>query len=512
LAVHERTKLGIVGPNGSGKTTLLRLLAGDLRPDGGEVVRRQGLILGRVAQDDRELLARDPTVADALYRSHAELELEAIAGELAGAAHDPRRLRELEREYDEALTALSAAHEPDRALIADLLGELGLKSIPESRRMSELSGGQRRLILLARALASDPDLLVLDEPEAHLDMRARGLVADRLGARRGATVLVSHDRALLDVATKETLDLSDGRCDVYAGGYTYYLEERPKLMARLEGEYERALAEVKRQEQVFFQYREWARLNSKFASRARARLTLLERARSRVDKPQKRRDRTLSLSFASDARGRVMAEATAAEVRYSEAVRVGPVDLVLERGDRVALIGPNGAGKSTLLRLLAGVQEPTGGRVRIKEGATVAMMTQESLSLDLERTPLDLILDERAMGRDDAVRRICALGLDYEHCNAPLGRLSGGQRVRVHLLRVSLSRPDLLLLDEPTNYIDTHSAEVVQSELEEFSGCVIAATHDRYFLETFATRIVELTPTAGGTRVAEREGLAKETA
>ena len=125
-------------------------------------------------------------------------------------------------------------------------------------------------------------------------------------------------------------------------------------MARLQGEYERAVAEVKRQEQVFFQYREWARLNSKFASRARARLTLLERARSRVERPQKRRDRTLSLSFASDARGRVMAEATAAEVRYSESVRVGPVDLVLERGDRVALIGPNGAGKSTLLRLLAG--------------------------------------------------------------------------------------------------------------------------------------------------------------
>jgi len=186
------------------------------------------------------------------------------------------------------------------------------------------------------------------------------------------------------------------------------------------------------------------------------------------------------------------------------------LSLSIAKGEFIFLTGPSGAGKSTLLRLLAGEQAPTGGRVRIKEGATVAMMTQESLSLDLQRTPLDLILDERAMGRDDAVRRICALGLDYEHCNAPLGRLSGGQRVRVHRLRVSLTRPDLLLLDEPTNYIDTHSAEVVQSELEEFSGCVIAATHDRYFLETFATRIVELTPTAGGTRVAEREGLKAE--
>ena len=508
LAVHERTKLGVVGPNGSGKTTLLRLLAGELRPDRGEVVRKQGLVLGRVEQDDRGLLALDPTVADALYRSHAELQLERLAGELAAAAHDPLRLRELELAYDDALAALSAAHEPDRALIADLLGELGLRSIPESRRMSELSGGQRRLILLARALAADPDLLVLDEPEAHLDLRARGLVAERLGARRGATVLVSHDRALLDVATKETLDLSDGRCDLYSGGYSFYLVERPKLMERLQGEYERAVAEVKRQEQVFFQYREWARLNSKFASRARARLTLLERARSRVERPEKRRDRTLSLSFASDARGRVMAEATQAEVSYSETVRIGPVDLVLERGDRVALIGPNGAGKSTLLRLLAGLQEPTAGQVRIKDGATISLMTQESLSVDLERTPLDVVLDERAMGRDDAVRRICALGLTYEHCLAPLGRLSGGQRVRVHLLRVSLQRPDLLLLDEPTNYIDTHSAEVVQVELEAFTGCVLAATHDRYFLDTFATRVVELTPTARGTRVDEREGLA----
>ena len=511
LAVHERTKLAIVGPNGSGKTTLLRLLSGDLKPDSGEVVRKQGLVLGRLAQDDRELLRLDPTVADALYRSPAELELERLAGDLAEAAHDPDRLHGLERAYDDALTALSAAEEPDRSLIADLLGELGLRSVPESRRMSELSGGQRRLILLARALASDPDLLVLDEPEAHLDLRARGLVAERLRARRRATVLVSHDRALLDVATRETLDLSDGRCDLYAGAYTYYLEERPKLMERLQGEYERAVAEVKRQEQVFFQYREWARLNSKFASRARARLTLLERARSRVERPEKRRDRTLSVSFASDARGRVMAEATGAEVSYSESVRIGPVDLVLERGDRVALIGPNGVGKSTLLRLLAGEQEPTAGRVRVKDGARVALMTQESLSVDLERSPLDVVLEERSMGRDEAVRRICALGLDYDHCLAPLGRLSGGQRVRVHLLRVSLQRPDLLLLDEPTNYIDTHSAEVVQSELEAFSGCVVAATHDRYFLETFATRIVELTASTRGTRVDEREALGAAT-
>jgi ATPase subunit of ABC transporter with duplicated ATPase domains len=164
LAVHERTKLAIVGPNGSGKTTLLRLLSGDLKPDSGEVVRKQGLVLGRLAQDDRDLLRLDPTVADALYRSPAELELERLAGELAEAAHDPDRLHGLERAYDDALTALSAAEEPDRSLVADLLGELGLRSVPESRRMTELSGGQRRLVLLARALASDPDLLVLDEP------------------------------------------------------------------------------------------------------------------------------------------------------------------------------------------------------------------------------------------------------------------------------------------------------------------------------------------------------------
>ena len=149
--------------------------------------------------------------------------------------------------------------------------------------------------------------------------------------------------------------------------------------------------------------------------------------------------------------------------------------------------------------------------MRVKDGARVALMTQESLSVDLERSPLDVVLEERSMGRDEAVRRICALGLDYDHCLAPLGRLSGGQRVRVHLLRVSLQRPDLLLLDEPTNYIDTHSAEVVQSELEAFSGCVVAATHDRYFLETFATRIVELTASTRGTRVDEREALGAAT-
>ena len=181
---------------------------------------------------------------------------------------------------------------------------------------------------------------------------------------------------------------------------------------------------------------------------------------------------------------------------------------MLERGDRVALIGPNGAGKSTLLRLLAGEQEPTAGQVRVKEGARVALMTQESLSLDLERTPLDVVLDERAMGRDDAVRRICALGLDYDHCNAPLGRLSGGQRVRVHLLRVSLQRPDLLLLDEPTNYIDTHSAEVVQTRAGGIHG-LRDRRHARPLLPRDvrdAHRRADRRPPKG-TRVSEREGL-----
>ena len=210
-------------------------------------------------------------------------------------------------------------------------------------------------------------------------------------------------------------------------------------MARLEGEYERAMAEVKRQEQVFFQYREWARLNSKFASRARARLTLLERARSRVDKPQKRRDRTLSLSFASDARGRVMAEATGGRgaLQRRGARRPGRPRARARRPRRADRPERRRQVDAAAAARRACRSRPA-GRVRIKEGATVAMMTQESLSLDLQRTPLDLILDERAMGRDDAVRRICALGLDYEHCNAPLGQLSGGQRVRVHLLRVSL--------------------------------------------------------------------------
>ena len=246
-------------------------------------------------------------------------------------------------------------------------------------------------------------------------------------------------------------------------------------MERLQGEYERAVAEVKRQEQIFFQYREWARLNSKFASRARARLTLLERARSRVERPEKRRDRTLSLSFASDARGRVMAEATHAEVSYSETVRIGPVDLVLERGDRVALIGPERRGQVDAAAPAGRRAGADGGARADQGGRRSRLMTQESLSVDLERTPLDVVLEERADGprrrRAPHLRARARLRALPGSARPPLRRAA---RARSSL-RVSLQRPDLLLLDEPTTTSTPHSAEVVQSELEAFTGCVLAA-------------------------------------
>jgi ATP-binding cassette subfamily F protein 3 len=507
LALHDQIRLGIVGENGSGKSTLLRLMSGDLRPERGEVVRKSGLRLVHVRQDDAAAAALSGTVADALFRSEPERDLERLGKELAVASErgDQRRLDEIGRAYDDAVSALASAVVPDRALALDLLGDLGLRGLGEERRLSELSGGQRRLIELTRSLALQPDLLLLDEPEAHLDLRARGLLAERLASWRGALVVVSHDRHLLDRAVKEIVDLSGGRVDHYAGAYSFYLEERPRRLAQREHEHRTATANVQRLEQQYHQLREWATMNDKFAARARSRKRMLDRARADVEKPVPRPSRVMALSFSSDARGRIMAEAESAIYSYATTgSRVGPINLVLERGDRVALLGPNGAGKSTLLRLFAGQLAAVGGRVRVKDGARVALMTQESLTEELDRTPLQLIVDAKPMAQDDAVRRICALGLRYAHCTSPMGRLSGGQRVRVHLLRASLAQPDLLLLDEPTNYIDTQSAEVVQSELERFTGCVVAATHDRFFVETFATRVVTLdAPRDGHTKVSE---------
>ena len=188
LALHDQIRLGIVGENGSGKSTLLRLMSGDLRPERGEVVRKNGLRLVHVRQDDASAAALSGTVADALFRSEPERDLERLGLELAVASGrgDQRRLDEIGRDYDAAVSALASAVVPDRALVLDLLGDLGLRGLGEERRLSELSGGQRRLIELTRSLALQPDLLLLDEPEAHLDLRARGLLADRLAelARR----------------------------------------------------------------------------------------------------------------------------------------------------------------------------------------------------------------------------------------------------------------------------------------------------------------------------------------
>src|SRR5262245_49689753 len=299
LALHDQIRLGIVGENGSGKSTLLRLMSGDLRPERGEVVRRSGLRLVHVRQDDAAAAALSGTVADALFRSDPERDLERLGQELAVASErgDQRRLDEIGREYDAAVSALASAVVPDRALALDLLGDLGLRGLGEERRLSELSGGQRRLVELVRALALQPDLLLLDEPEAHLDLRARGLLAERLAAWRGALVIVSHDRHLLDLAVREIVDLSGGRVDHYSGAYSFYLEERPRRLAQREHEHRVATAKVQRLEQQYYQVREWARLNDGFAARARSRKKMLDRARAQVEKPVPRRAAAMALSF-----------------------------------------------------------------------------------------------------------------------------------------------------------------------------------------------------------------------
>ena len=421
LAIHERTKLGVVGPNGSGKTTLLRLLAGELRA-------RQRR--GRAQAGPRARARRAGRSRAARARPERRRRALPLAGRAASSSAWPAssRRRRTSRGGCASWSAPTTTrwprsrppHEPDRALIADLLGELGLRSIPESRRMSELSGGQRRLVLLARALASDPDLLVLDEPEAHLDLRARGLVAERLGARRGATVLVSHDRALLDVATKETLDLSDGRCDLYVGR----LQLLPRGAAQADGAAAgRVRARSRRGQAPGAGLLPVPRVGAPELQVRVARPRAPDAARARPQ-PRRAAPRSAAIARSRSRSPRMRAAASwprrrRPRSRYSETVRVGPVDLVLERGDRVALIGPNGAGKSTLLRLLAGAAGAD-GRPRAHQGRrAVSLMTQESLSVDLERTPLDVVLDERAMGRDDAVRRICALGLDLRALPRP---------------------------------------------------------------------------------------------
>jgi ATP-binding cassette subfamily F protein 3 len=495
LDVLDGARLGVLGPNGSGKSTLLRILVGLETADAGEVIRRRGLVDAYLPQlvpgDERDalatVLAARPELAEletglaAVERRLADPALVADLDAMERAlAHQARLLERWEQVGGDRAEREAHAH----------LRAAGIEDADLRTPTSELSGGQRKLVALAACLAREPDVLLLDEPEAHLDMDRRDQLERVIDGFGGAVLMVSHDRHLLDECVDSVAELERGRVRIWAGGYSAYTVARQVELERQQQLYVTQQKEIARLEEAARRFEHWAhiRVNERAARQARVKRMQIERM-EKVDRPVFER-RKMGLALRSAARGgqRVLA-LEGVDVAFDSDPVLLDVELEIHRGERIGIVGANGAGKSVLLRALAGDLEPAAGERWIGPSIDVGYLSQAA-ELPRSEPVIDVLRAGRSMSEDAAVRLLMRFLFDYEQVRRPVATLSGGERTRLAFLLLMQDGANCLALDEPTNHLDVDSIEVLEDALERYDGTVLAVSHDRYFLDRIADRIV----------------------
>lgn len=502
LDVTSGERIGVVGENGAGKSTLLRVLAGQERPTEGSAVYSKGLRLGYLVQEPH--FPPDQTVYDAVAGAHEEIaalaaQLAALETAMAAPGADPAHLEALLHDYGAAQQRYETLGGYDYdARVRRVLDGLGLAGEVSRQPAERLSGGQKKLAGLARLLVTEPDVLLLDEPDNHLDFEGKAFLEGYIREYPGAVLVISHDRYLLDRVAGRIVEIEDGALASWSGGYTAYVEQKEAHLLRQRELYEVQRDELRRQEEAMYRLVQWARQNPKFAGRAENMKKQVARKREEmIDRPILVR-RRIKLDFGQHDGSRRVVTA------HDLTLRVGATDgapgrtlldgvaFTVAFGERVGIAGPNGSGKSTLLKVIAGLIPPAAGELKLGQTVRLGYYAQEQETLPLDQTPLEWIRQQKALTEQAGISRLRRLLLTYEDMHAPIGRLSGGQKSRLQFERLMLGDYNLLVLDEPTNNIDIASAEVLESALQTFQGTAIIVSHDRYLLDNAVDRILEL--------------------
>ncbi len=503
FAIGDHDRTGLVGPNGAGKSSLLKALAGQHQPDSGAVVRMRGVRVSYLPQEpalppERRLIDVAQTLPPALAALNAELH--AAEDRLGDPAvyNDPDALQAALDTHERLLArfeALGGTLHTNR--VRALLAHLGFDTADYDLLTDTLSGGQKKLVALAMLAAEQPEVLLLDEPDNHLDLDAKRKLESFLRDYPGAVVIVSHDRYLLDEVVTQIAELEDGALTVYPGSYSAFAIEKEQRRERQQQAY---VAQQKRIQQIEtaikrFEFQAKVVENERAARQARSRRKMLERMEERgeiIDQVRERRLMALSLE---GGRGSTKAlELKRLAMAFDDEPLFFDLDLLVRHGQRVGLIGPNGAGKSVLFRLILGELTPLEGEIKLGPSSRVGYYAQEHQTLTAwwDATPVDVVRDIRAMPEGSAVAQLLKFAFTYPQVRQPVGTLSGGERSRLQLLALMLQQPNLLLLDEPTNNLDIASAEVLENALNEFEGAMLVISHDRYFLDRTVDRVVEL--------------------
>ncbi len=499
LSLNDGEKIGLVGPNGAGKSSLLKVLAGVDKPQGGERTLRREAVCAYLPQEYAgfgSATAYDEVVDGRADLLDIEEELERIEADLA----DPETAGDLDafgRLLDRQTALLQRYEERGgtrfRTDAETLLVDLGLPVELHGRPVEELSGGERKMVGLARCLIAKPDLLLLDEPDNHLDIAGKALLEQVLKGFAGAFVLVSHDRYLLDDTVSQIVEVADGNLTVYQGNYSSYVTQREMAMLKQQQDFVSQQKEIKRLEEAIARFELWARMvvDERHIKQARNKQRQIDQM-EKVERPVLER-RKMALSFSAQQRGgqKVM-EARHLTKEFGDDLVFLDVSFTLRRGERVGLIGPNGTGKSVLFRLLLGMDEPTDGEVWVGPSIRLGYYAQGHETLEMDQTPIDFIRGRHALREEQVVAKLGRFLFNYRQARSPISVLSGGEKSRLQLLDLMLSGVNCLLLDEPTNHLDIDSAEVLEAALDDFDGTVLTISHDRYFLDRTCGRMLEL--------------------
>lgn len=495
LTLQQGARMGLIGVNGSGKSTLFRLIAGQMEPDEGSISLMRGTRVGMLTQEAD--IQSDLTVREELSRvfepvREMERRLRALEEEMAQKHEDEAELDRLSREYARLTDRFEDAggyEWPSR--IQGVLAGLGFAKGREDQPASVLSGGEKTRLCLARLLLTQPDLLMLDEPTNHLDLSSIQWLEDTLKKYRGTVLIISHDRYFMNSVCDCMAEISMRRLVQYEGNYDQFTVKRQADIERQIREYKLQQAEIARQQAIIQRYRMYNREKSIRAAESREkRLEKMERLERPVDEQHVR--------FSFEARRR-----TGDDVLKVHGLAKGfegrrlfeNFDLHLRAGDRVAIIGPNGVGKSTLLNIIARKLKADAGEVEFGANVDLGYYEQHQTGLDPEKDVLNELWDAFPRLDLDRVRSVLALFLfTGDDVYKKISMLSGGEKGRVSLCKLMLKRDNLLLLDEPTNHLDMDSREVLEGALEDFDGTILTVSHDRYFINRVADRIIEMRP------------------